>query len=1033
MATSNRSKILIGIVGLFILLLLVLYTLFGFTSFQRSVGEPLLQATTTTPPKSEVTPCCAKRVTMCCCQEENKTLPIQEDPDDPCKLRTKPTKEQLKMARIAWKYIENNFNEQTGLINAADNYPSASVWDWSNGVYAIYTAKKFGIITQDRFEEMMNAFLETMQEMEIFNNELPNKTYNTKTAKMTDYGNNEKPSGIGWSINDIARLLASLNLIQQCEASLNPTIEKLLLRYRYCRSISVEGTMYGATYEQGQTKINQETLTGYEEYAARSYENWGFDLQEARSYKFMKEVDIYGVKVPTETRKFYSAFLGSESFWYTGFDYGVDDNESGKYIKRIYEVQEARYKATSQLTAVTEDHIDEAPYFLYNTIYEDSEPWKIINHHAQDYSEFKSVSTKAAIGMRILFDTNYTKKLFDYIDNNYNKDRGYYAGIYETKAGKNRALTLNTNAIILESLLFKNMGPLQKINQIKKRGTYDYYRNHVNNFRCLPQETKPTILEPYNPMMNLQRLTDADREAAKIAWRFFENNYHPETGIVNAYENYDRVSMRAVGKTLMGTIAARSLDIITDEQFHTRMSRLLRTLKELPLYHQELPNKYYSASQAKPIDEEGWSIYDIAHFLSGLYHLQSYYPRYKEEVLAILSSMKFDRAITGGMFNAQIDNGTDEKLYQIADPLQEYYVHAALKLINKESYSHLVDERHLAYQRIYDYEVPSGHWYKKTNAESFLWTMLELPYYLKYKHFSSNIYLAQKQRYEITGKITTSSEEHLSQEPYFVSNDIYNNNSHWGDYDEKNRPLLDFSTYSTKVAFIYDALYGYTDSYAKVLQESVASFNSPRVGWYGGYYKDFDRVNTSVSIYTNAAVLESIFFKKVGNFYYHLSPKSQEKIRLHQPIHDSNRYFVVSPPIKLFAYAKMLVKRFEDQPLVRIERRGENYVVAVGSFDTKTQARYLLTQLDTTLHPKTFNRTFLNDTNDTTFRVEQGSIDSADFLWANRYYEYDYRLPYTNRIIEDKQLRLPVTYDPTQVKKKTLHAPEVMVTPPTPH
>ena len=40
-----------------------------------------------------------------------------------------PTKEELEMARVAWKYIENNFNEKTGLTAAAHKYPSAATWD----------------------------------------------------------------------------------------------------------------------------------------------------------------------------------------------------------------------------------------------------------------------------------------------------------------------------------------------------------------------------------------------------------------------------------------------------------------------------------------------------------------------------------------------------------------------------------------------------------------------------------------------------------------------------------------------------------------------------------------------------------------------------------------------------------------------------------------------------------------------------------------------------------------------------------------
>ena len=957
-------------------------------------------------------------VTMlsCCCPDKNKTKRFKERADDPCKLQTQPTKEQLKTAKIAWEYIQNNFNEQTGLINSADNYPSASVWDWSNGIYAIYAAKKFGFISQERFEEMINSFLSTMQKMEIFNNELPNKTYNTKSAKMTDYNNNARPDGIGWSVNDIARLLASLNVIQQCEENLVPAIDKLILRYHYCRALSVDGSMYGASYENGTIRINQETLTGYEEYAARSFEHWGFDLTEAKAYKFVKEVSLYGVKVPTETREFYSAFLGSESFWYTGFDYGVDDNESGAYIKSIYEVQKARYLATSQFTAITEDNLDQAPYFVYNTIYEDSEPWKALTQEGRDYDEFKSVSTKAAIGMRMLFDSNYTQKLFDYIDSNYDEKRGYYAGIYEKKAGKNKVLTLNTNAVILESLLFKNMGPLQKIRKVQSRAGYDYYRNHINNFRCLPREENLTVLAPYNAKMNLSRIGSDEKRAIKKAWEYFEQNYHPQTGVVNGYDHYNMVSMMAVAKTIMGELSANALGLMPQALFQERIEKLLTTLKVLPLYNNELPNKFYDANTMAITGSNGWNMYEIAQTITALYHLQQYHPQYRQDVVDILSRWKFDRAIQTGVKDAQIDNGTQENLYALGDIGKEYYVHSAFSLIGYNTYSHLLDERHLAYKPIYEYEVPASHWAKRTNAESYLWTMLELPYFLKYQHFSSNIYLAQKERYTQTGKWTTSSEEHLDQAPYGLVSDIYNHNSHWVDFDQHGNPLDDFTMYSTKVAFIYDALYGYSDTYAPLLRKEVEKLQSSVGGWYSGYYRKFDRKNRSLTLLTNSAILESVWYKKVGNFYYYQHPKSLDRVSLHKPLHLKGRYSIVSPEIKLFVYAKMLLERFKESPVVRIERQKENYVVLVGAYESREKAEEVMQGLNLTLYPETFKPKFFNDTNDTTFRIEKREINSDKFLLANRYYAYDYRLPYQNRLMEDEKSLLSVPYKGVEKK-----------------
>ncbi|SHO81580.1 hypothetical protein MNB_SV-15-127 [hydrothermal vent metagenome] len=983
-------KNILSIIIAILLIILIILGLFGFNKLYNLASIKL-----STP----------QVITLCC--DKNKTKKIEEFSDEEsqiCPLKSIPTEEELKMAKISWKYIENNFIKKTGLMSAADKYPSASVWDWANGVYAIFAAKKFKLITQEKYEEMMNRFLTTMQDMKLFNNELPNKTYNTISAKMTDYGNKPTPDGIGWSAADLARLLASLNVIEQCEPSLAPQIEKLTLRYRYCRILSVDGDLYGGSYKNGELKIGHETLTGYEEYLARSFELWGHDAGEARRYKFLKEELVYGVKVPTDTRKFYSNFVGSESYWYTGFDYGVDDNESGKYIKNIYKVQEERYNHTGQFTAVTEDHIDRPPYFLYNTIFTNGEAFKIINHDAQDYNDFKSVSTKAAIGMKYLFDTPYANKIFNYVKNNYDAKKGYYAGIYETMAGQNKALTLNTNSIILESLLFSKIGNLQELKKIKSRGTYDYYRNNVNNFKCLPTKEKMIVLEPYTPNNKEQNSSEIaeDLKDATIAWKYFENNYNEKTGIVNASNSYKVIKVDAIGKTIMATISARKLNIISEDIFIERINKIMETIKGLKLYNDELPNRYYDASTGEAINSKGWDLYSIAHMITGLYYLQRDYPKYKNDIFTIITKYDFSRALKDGMKNYSSNDKGDEWSKSVADPAKEYYIHNALKLFNIYSYSHFVDERNLDYRAIYGYEIPFGFYYGVANGESYLWSMMEHPYYLKYKHYSSNIYFALKERYMRTNKISTSTEEHLDKAPYWIQNTIYHNKRDWSDFDKSDNNLPKLKLVSTKASFIYNALYGYIDDYARFLKDYTKKFYKDDYGWFGGYYSDSKRVNKSLNILTNSAVLESIYYKKVGNLYYNQKDKLADKIAIHH-IDLSNRFSLESKKIELFYYSTELLNKFKDiDDVIRVERKDEDFVVRIGDFQTKEEAISYLSK-----HKKEMKD----------FKVVNIDIDSSKFLFSNRYYKYDYRFPYKNRVIDEENLEFKKFLETPKAKK----------------
>ena len=949
-----------------------------------------------------------------CKKEEEKKKVLELDPADPCKLKSKPTAEEFKMATVAWQYFENNFQKKTGLTNAANNYSSASVWDWANGVYGIFAAKKIGVISQERFETMLHQFLRTMQEMKMFNNELPNKTYSTKYAKMTNYKNKRVEDGIGWSVADIARLLASLNVIYQCEYNMRPAVEKLLVRYRYCRLLSVYGDMYGSSYKHGKLGIHKETMTGYEEYLSRGMELWGHSADEARRYKFLKEVPIYGVKVPTDTRTFYSNFVGSESYWNTAFDYGPDDNESGKYIQNIYKVQEARYNNTGQLTAITEDNIDRKPYFLYNTIYTNGEPWKIINHDAEDYNEFKSVSTKAGLAMKTLFATPYANKVYNYLKKNYDPKKGYYAGIYETIAGNNKALTLNTNSIVLETLLYNNIGALQKVNPITNRGTYDHYRNKVNNFKCLPTEENLTILEPFAGD-STRELNATEFNQTKTAWRYFENNYHPETGFVNGSNKYKIISVADIAIGIKASLWAKGLDIISDEVFKERTDKVIETLSSLSLFNEELPNSHYHAKTTQKVsssgeespDGNGFRLYDIAQLLSALYHLQKNHPEYQTAVFEIVSKYDFSRAIQGQKMKNCEYYGVDSKgkdkeyLKTIKDPAKEYYIFTALRLFNFKSYSHFLDEKELHYEPMYNYEVPMGYEYQVANGESYLWAMLELPYYLKYKHYSSNIYLALKDRYVITGKYSTSSKEYIDKKPYTIFSDIYNTRRAWSDFDKKERNVPERNVLSTKSSFIYDALYGYTDDYAKILMRKINTLHSEKKGWYGGFYTRNFKKNRSVDASTNMAVLASLYYKKVGNFYYHQKTSLKDQIKLHD-FKGTNLYTLESKDDAFFYKIEDRFKDFDDNvtDIVRIVRKGDNgdnFVMHYGVFQDIQEAESFLSTH--TYQFRDFNITH------TPF------VDDKNFLLSNRYYRYDYRLPYENKMIDEVNEAFEVHYE----------------------
>ncbi len=389
---------------------------------------------------------------------------LAQDGDNGCANIINPlTPEEETYARTAWQYFLNNYQESTGFTNAANGYPSGTLWDMGNYLMALNAARWLNLTDQADFDLRLNKFLASLSGLRLFEDSLPNKVYNTANSEMVDYGNNPIERGIGWSALDIGRILAAFHVLKTCHPQYGEWLKSIVDSWAVERSIQ-DGYMFGATVlEDGQTLPVQEGRLGYEEYAARGYELWGFAVPKALSYEPYKMVEIYGVQVPVDTRRFQETnannYVVSESYILDGIEFGFLGKQQ-EFAEKVFEVQRRRYLATGQLTAVTEDNIDGPPYFLYNTVFSNGEAWATITEKNELYPEMRSISTKAALGWRYIFpDSEYAQQLFQVATGLMSPDGGgFYAGLYEETKEPNKALTGNTNGLIMEILYYKARG-----------------------------------------------------------------------------------------------------------------------------------------------------------------------------------------------------------------------------------------------------------------------------------------------------------------------------------------------------------------------------------------------------------------------------------------------------------------------------------------------------------------------------------------------------------------------------------------------
>ena len=73
------------------------------------------------------------------------------------------------------------------------------------------------------------------------------------------------------------------------------------------------------------------------------------------------------------------------------------------------------------------------------------------------------VSSRAAFGLWALWKTNYTDSLLEVVSALFNPGKGWYEGRFELTGGYEYAVTSTTNAVVLESLLYKVVGKLYRL------------------------------------------------------------------------------------------------------------------------------------------------------------------------------------------------------------------------------------------------------------------------------------------------------------------------------------------------------------------------------------------------------------------------------------------------------------------------------------------------------------------------------------------------------------------------------------------
>jgi len=228
------------------------------------------------------------------------------------------TDADIAAAERAWRYIETNTRPETGWVDSVAGFPSSTLWDQGSYLLALVGAERLDIVTSKEFHARTGQLLDSFEKLPLFEGKLPNKAYNTQTLAMVDYTNTITPDGIGWSALDIARMLMALRSLEKLNPEYGDRIRNLLARWDL-EAMTSEGELWGALNEDGEVAYNITPIL-------------------------------------------------SEPYFLQAIELGFD-SENRVMAERVYQAQEARYRETGIPTAVSEDHINQAPYFLYSAVW----------------------------------------------------------------------------------------------------------------------------------------------------------------------------------------------------------------------------------------------------------------------------------------------------------------------------------------------------------------------------------------------------------------------------------------------------------------------------------------------------------------------------------------------------------------------------------------------------------------------------------------------------------------------------------------
>ena len=233
-----------------------------------------------------------------------KPIPPVGNPQPSTRLPQPLTVVQRRYAQAAWNYFVANSQAATGLVSDRSDIKGSTLWGLGDYLAALNAAWAMEIITPKEFDQRTRQLLGALTQIPLYSGELPSRGYDPRTLQPVDYGGNPVPEGTGWSSLDVGRLLTALYNLKTDHPEYTEAVDQIVLDWSYLRVVR-EGILSSANVTKDKNgrslpRINPETRLGYEEYAARGFQLWGFNVDKSAVGGEYKTASVEGVEVPIE-------------------------------------------------------------------------------------------------------------------------------------------------------------------------------------------------------------------------------------------------------------------------------------------------------------------------------------------------------------------------------------------------------------------------------------------------------------------------------------------------------------------------------------------------------------------------------------------------------------------------------------------------------------------------------------------------------------------------------------------------------------